>query len=47
MRILFAGSPPLAVPSLETVHAGHEVVAVLTNPDRPAGREADPRRPPR
>jgi methionyl-tRNA formyltransferase len=40
MRILFAGSPQLAVPSLESVHAGHEVAAVLTNPDRPAGRRA-------
>jgi methionyl-tRNA formyltransferase len=38
MRILFAGSPHLALPSLEAVHAGHELAAVLTNPDRPAGR---------
>ncbi len=40
MRILFAGSPQLAIPSLESVRAGHEVAAVLTNPDRPAGRRA-------
>jgi methionyl-tRNA formyltransferase len=42
MRILFAGSPQLAIPSLEFVRARHEVAAVLTNPDRPAGRRAEP-----
>jgi methionyl-tRNA formyltransferase len=42
MRILFAGSPQLAIPSLESVCARHEVVAVLTNPDRPAGRRGLP-----
>lgn len=38
MRILFAGTPAMAVPSLRALHAEHEVVAVLTAPDRPAGR---------
>ena len=39
MRILFAGTPVFAVPALEAlVAAGHEVVAVYTQPDRPAGR---------
>ena len=42
MRILFAGSPQLAIPSLESVRARHEVAAVLTNPDRPAGRRGLP-----
>lgn len=38
-RIIYAGSPDFAVPALETlVAAGHEVVAVLTQPDKPAGR---------
>lgn len=38
-RIIFAGTPDFAVPSLETLLAGpEEVVAVLTQPDRPAGR---------
>jgi methionyl-tRNA formyltransferase len=38
-RIVFAGSPEFAVPALETLaRSGHEVVAVLTQPDRPAGR---------
>lgn len=38
MRILFAGSPSLAVPSLERIAPEHEVVGVLTCCDRPAGR---------
>ncbi len=39
MRVLFAGTPDVAVPSLEAVHASsHEVVAVLTRPDAPSGR---------
>jgi methionyl-tRNA formyltransferase len=38
-RIIFAGSPEFAVPSLDALlHSRHEVVAVLTQPDRPAGR---------
>ncbi|WP_153506604.1 methionyl-tRNA formyltransferase [Cumulibacter manganitolerans] len=39
MRILFAGTPRAAVPSLEALHGSpHEVVAVLTRPDTRAGR---------
>lgn len=39
MRIVFMGTPLAAVPSLEQVLSdGHEVVAVWTQPDRPAGR---------
>ncbi|WP_334180448.1 methionyl-tRNA formyltransferase [Pseudoxanthomonas sp.] len=38
MRIVFAGTPAFAVPCLRTAHAHHEVVAVYTQPDRPAGR---------
>ncbi|THB68721.1 MAG: methionyl-tRNA formyltransferase [Spirochaetaceae bacterium] len=39
MRIIFAGTPQLAVPSLEALHAsGHTVAGVLTAPPRPAGR---------
>jgi len=38
MRILFAGSPSLAVPSLERIAREHEVVGVLTCCDQPAGR---------
>ncbi|RRR75744.1 MAG: methionyl-tRNA formyltransferase [Candidatus Viridilinea halotolerans] len=40
MRLIFLGSPAFAVHPLEAlVAAGHEVVAVVTQPDRPAGRE--------
>ncbi len=39
MRIVFMGSPGFAVPPLEhLVQNGYEVVAVYTQPDRPAGR---------
>ncbi|HTL23368.1 MAG TPA: methionyl-tRNA formyltransferase [Mycobacteriales bacterium] len=39
MRVVFAGTPEPAVPSLEALLAsGHEVLAVLTRPDAPAGR---------
>jgi methionyl-tRNA formyltransferase len=39
MRVIFLGTPAFAVPTLEaTVKAGHEVAAVLTQPDRPRGR---------
>ncbi len=39
MRTVFLGTPEFAVPSLEAVsQAGHEVVAVFTQPDRPKGR---------
>ncbi|HET8614726.1 MAG TPA: methionyl-tRNA formyltransferase [Actinomycetales bacterium] len=39
MRVVFAGTPQVAVPSLEAVLASsHEVVGVVTRPDAPAGR---------
>lgn len=39
MRIIFAGTPELAVPTLKVLtQSKHEVVLVLTQPDRPAGR---------
>lgn len=39
LRILFAGTPDFAVPALAAlIAAGHQVIAVLTQPDRPAGR---------
>jgi len=38
-RILFAGSPEFSVPGLERLcDTDHEIIAVLTQPDRPAGR---------
>jgi methionyl-tRNA formyltransferase len=38
MRVVFMGSPDFAVPSLEALIAAHEVVLVVTQPDKPAGR---------
>ncbi|PPU94265.1 methionyl-tRNA formyltransferase [Xanthomonas albilineans] len=38
MRIVFAGTPDFAVPSLRAAAQRHEVIAVYTQPDRPAGR---------
>ncbi|TQF02055.1 methionyl-tRNA formyltransferase [Kitasatospora acidiphila] len=40
MRLVFAGTPDVAVPALEALLASdrHEVVAVVTRPDAPAGR---------
>ncbi len=44
MRIVFFGSPAYAVPSLRTLLTlpGAEVVAVVTQPDRPRGRSGQP-----
>ncbi|MCZ6476988.1 MAG: methionyl-tRNA formyltransferase, partial [Gemmatimonadetes bacterium] len=38
MRIVFWGSPEFAIPSLRSVAERHELVGVVTQPDRPAGR---------
>lgn len=38
MRIVFAGTPAFAVPGLRAAARHNEVVAVYTQPDRPAGR---------
>ncbi len=39
MNIIFAGTPAFAVPALDAlIKAGHDIVMVLTQPDRPAGR---------
>jgi methionyl-tRNA formyltransferase len=39
MRVVFAGTPEVAVPALQAVAASrHELVAVVTRPDAPAGR---------
>lgn len=38
MKVLFAGTPEIALPSLRAVAQAHEVTAVLTAPDRPVGR---------
>lgn len=39
LRIVYAGTPDFAVPALQAlIESSHEVVAVYTQPDRPAGR---------
>src|SRR5207249_10797870 len=39
LRLIFAGSGEFGIPSLSALlKAGHEVVQVVTQPDRPAGR---------
>ena len=44
LRVVFFGTPAFAAPSLAAVlDAGHEVPFVLTQPDRPVGRHAEPK----
>lgn len=38
MRIMFMGTPDFAVPALEAICARHEVVCVVSQPDKPKGR---------
>jgi methionyl-tRNA formyltransferase len=39
LRIVFAGTPEFSVPALDALHAaGHNLVAVYSQPERPAGR---------
>ena len=38
MRVVFFGSPEFAVPTLRQVAAAHDVLLVVSQPDRPAGR---------
>jgi methionyl-tRNA formyltransferase len=48
MRVVFLGTPDVAVPSLQALLDADdvEVVAVVTNPDRPKGRSRTPQPPP-
>lgn len=47
LRVIFMGTPDFAVPTLmEIVGQGHEVVAVYSQPPRPAGRGMDERKTP-
>lgn len=39
MKVVFMGTPDFAVPTLQAIHeAGHELLAVVTQPDKPKGR---------
>lgn len=43
MRLVFAGTPAVACPSLDAIAAsGHEILAVVTRPAAPQGRSAHP-----
>lgn len=42
MKMIFMGTPALAVPSLQLLHAEHEIVCVVTQPDKPTGRSKTP-----
>lgn len=44
MRLVFAGTPPVAARTLEHLleHSDHEIVAVITRPDAPVGRSKRP-----
>ena len=47
MRIVFMGSPEFALPTLQgLIERNHEIVGVVTQPDRPAGRGRSLRMPP-
>ena len=38
LKIVFMGTPEFAVPCLKTLNENYEVIAVITQPDRPKGR---------
>lgn len=46
MRVVFFGTPAIAVPTLQAVEALHDVVAVVCQPDKPQGRSNRPVPPP-
>ncbi|MGA2276178.1 MAG: methionyl-tRNA formyltransferase [Terracidiphilus sp.] len=47
MKLVFCGTPQFAVPTLETLRAaGHEIALVVTQPDRPVGRDRQLTAPP-
>lgn len=42
MKVIFFGTPTFAVPSLDTIAKHHEIVAVVTQLDKPVGRNKQP-----
>lgn len=47
MKIIFMGTPDFSVPALECLlESSHEVIGVITQPDRPKGRSKEPKYPP-
>jgi methionyl-tRNA formyltransferase len=46
IKVVFLGTPAFAVPSLQALMGGYNVVGVVTQPDRPAGRGRQVQPPP-
>ena len=47
MKIIFAGTPEIAIETLTTIHeSDHELTLVLTNEDKPSGRGKKITKPP-
>ena len=46
MKIVFMGTPALAVPFVEKLRESHEIVLVVTQPDKPQGRGRETQMPP-
>ena len=47
MKIIFAGTPEIAIETLTTIHeSDHELSLVLTNEDKPSGRGKKITKPP-
>ena len=46
MKLVFMGTPEFSVPSLEALVGGHEVAAVVTQPDKRKGRGKEMQMPP-
>ncbi|HOW38262.1 MAG TPA: methionyl-tRNA formyltransferase, partial [Bacillota bacterium] len=43
MKIVFMGTMDFAVPILKALESEHDIVLVVTQPDRPAGRKREPK----
>lgn len=39
MKIIFVGTSEFGIPALEMLHKSHEILAVITQPDKPAGKK--------
>lgn len=46
VKIVFMGTPEFSVPTLKALAAAYDVIGVVTQPDRPAGRSREPVPPP-
>lgn len=42
MKLIFMGTPALAVPALEMLRTEHDIALVVTQPDKPVGRSSQP-----